>query len=84
MKHASAQTLAQIEPLLAQIRGLPGLKEKSRGVFYRRSLAWVHFHEDPAGIFADLRASSDWERLPATTLAQRHKLLRRIKEVLGD
>ena len=84
MKHASAQTLAQIEPLLAQIRGLPGLKEKSRGVFYRRSVAWLHFHEDPAGIFADLRSGSDWERLPATTLVQRNNLLRRIKKVLGD
>ena len=84
MKHASAQTLGQIEQLLAQIRGLPGLKEKSRGVFYRRSVAWLHFHEDPAGIFADLRSGADWERLPATTLTQRNNLLRRIKEVLGD
>ena len=26
-----------------------GLAERSRGVFYRRSRAFLHFHEDPAG-----------------------------------
>ena len=55
MKHATSTALDRITPLLEVLRELPGLKEKSRGVFYRKSSAFLHFHEDPAGLFADLR-----------------------------
>jgi hypothetical protein len=60
MKHAGADTLDRLEPLLAALRALPGgaqagLREKQRGVFYRRGQAFLHFHDDPAGLFADLR-----------------------------
>jgi hypothetical protein len=84
MKHATAQTLSRIEPLLEKLRGVPGLIEKRPGVFYRRSAAFMHFHEDPAGIFTDLRIGGDWERLPATTARERQALLRRVKDVLLD
>lgn len=65
MKHAGAAALDQLEPLLEQIRAIAGLKERSRGVFYLRSKAFLHFHEDPAGLFADLRTADgrDFERL---------------------
>ena len=36
MKHATSAALDDLEPLLAELRMLPGLTEKSRGVFYRR------------------------------------------------
>jgi hypothetical protein len=62
MKHATAAALDALEPLLAEIRTRDGLKEKSRGVFYRRGKAWLHFHEDPAGLFADLREGADFTR----------------------
>ena len=39
MKHAGAAALEQIEPLIDRLRALPGLKEKSRGVFYLKSRA---------------------------------------------
>ena len=29
--------------------------EKKRGVFYFKSRAFLHFHEDPKGMFADIR-----------------------------
>ena len=32
MKHATSVALDQLEPLLAQIRTLDGLREKSRGI----------------------------------------------------
>jgi hypothetical protein len=57
MKHASAAALDQIDPLIARIRALPGLKEKSRGVFYLKSRAFLHVHEDTKGLFADVRAA---------------------------
>jgi len=54
MRHARDQDLDRLEDLLAQLRALPGLVEKKRGVFYRKSRAFLHFHEDPKGMFADL------------------------------
>ena len=68
MKHAGSQALDQLEPLLARVRALPGLTEKSRGIFYRKSKAFLHFHEDPKGLFADIRdaAGSDFERIDVT------------------
>lgn len=38
MKHATAESLNQIDPLLIRIRCFHTLKEKVRGVFYLRSL----------------------------------------------
>lgn len=58
MKHATPIALAQLERLLAQLRLLP-MKEKTRGVFYVKSRAFLHFHEDKAGLFADIRAPDD-------------------------
>lgn len=75
MKHAGAAALDVLEPLLDRIRTAPGLKEKSRGVFYLRSRAFLHFHEDPKGLFADLRAGDDFERFDVTTAAGQEALL---------
>lgn len=49
MKHATAASLDRLEALLTAIRAQAVLMEKSRGVFYLRSPAMLHFHEDPAG-----------------------------------
>lgn len=59
MKHAGEATLDALEPLLGELRLLPRLKEKKRGTFYVGSKAFLHFHEDPAGPFADLKTSLD-------------------------
>ncbi|MEJ0064243.1 MAG: hypothetical protein WDM85_01575 [Caulobacteraceae bacterium] len=56
MKHAGTAVLDQLEPLLGRIRAAGVLREKSRGIFYLKSRAYLHFHEDPAGIFVDIRA----------------------------
>lgn len=71
MKHASSATLDRLEPLLADLRALPGLSEKGRGVFYRKSRAFLHFHEDPKGLFGDLRdvADFDFDRFEVTDAA---------------
>jgi hypothetical protein len=78
MRHARDAALDTLEDLLAVIREQPGLVEKTRGVFYRKSKAFLHFHEDPAGLFADLRAGEEWERLPVNTRAERDVLLKKI------
>ncbi|HVN86542.1 MAG TPA: hypothetical protein VMW17_17040 [Candidatus Binatia bacterium] len=82
MKHAGEQALEALEPLLAEIRRVDGLQEKKRGVFYRKSSGFLHFHEDPAGLFADLKIDGDYQRFPATTARERDALVRRIKTAL--
>lgn len=84
MKHAGPLALDALEPLLRQLRGLAGLTEKSRGIFYRRGRAFLHFHEDPAGLFADLREAdgADFERLPVNTAAERVALCDAVQERL--
>ncbi|HEX3406670.1 MAG TPA: hypothetical protein VHS81_05490 [Caulobacteraceae bacterium] len=56
MRHARDEDLDRIEPLLARIRaaGAGVLKEKKRGCFYVKSKGFLHFHEDPEGMFADI------------------------------
>jgi hypothetical protein len=80
VKHARDAALDSIEPVLMELRQLSDVHEKKRGVFYKKSTAFIHFHEDPAGIFADLRRGSEWLRLPVNTAADRRRLLRLAKE----
>ncbi|GAB4473181.1 MAG: hypothetical protein OHK0037_33490 [Elainellaceae cyanobacterium] len=82
MKHASPETLTQISSLLEHVRQHAGLRERKLGTFYRKSAAFLHFHEDPAGIFADVRGFQDWERFPVNTPAQQQQLLDRVAELL--
>lgn len=79
MKHASSKTLDALDSLLDAIRKCPGLREKSRGVFYRKAQAFLHFHEDPTGIFADMRTAAEWQRLPVNAAAERKALMAKIK-----
>jgi hypothetical protein len=55
VRHARPEDLDRLESLLARLRAFSVLKEKSRGVFYLKSQAFLHFHADPAGLFADVR-----------------------------
>ena len=57
---------------------MSALKEKSRGVFYRGGRATLHFHEDPLGLFADLRLGAEWRRLPVNSKAERAALVREL------
>lgn len=84
MKHAGEQALDVLEALLVALRPLPGMTEKKRGVFYRRSKAFLHFHEDPAGLFADLRsaAGDDFDRYDVSTQALREALVAAVAERL--
>jgi len=84
MKHAGADALDALEPLVAAIRVLPGLKEKQRGVFYRKGRAFLHFHEDPAGLFCDVRleTAADFTRYRVSTAPERKALLAAAKAAL--
>jgi hypothetical protein len=83
VKHAGEHALDRLEPMLEQLRGMPALREKKRGTFYRGSRAFIHFHEDPAGLFADVRLGDDFERFDVTTRANQTKLVRAIRGALA-
>ncbi|HEX4710122.1 hypothetical protein [Phenylobacterium sp.] len=80
MRHARDADLDRLEDLLAQLRTLPGLAEKKRGVFYRKSRAFLHFHDDPRGLFADI--SDPAERIDVTEAAGREALMRAARDRL--
>ena len=83
MKHAGEATLNLVEPVLAELRPLEGIRERKRGLFYRGAQAFLHFHEDPLGVFADVRAEGSWLRLPVKTASELHNLVRIVKEILN-
>jgi len=84
MRHASEETLQRLTSLLQQLRAMDGLVEKGPGVFYRKSKAFLHFHDDPAGIFVDVRLRHDdsFTRLAVTTRKQQAALVTKVKRAL--
>jgi hypothetical protein len=84
VKHITPEQLDRLEDLLANLRTLDGLKEKKRGVFYRKSKAFLHFHEDPAGLFADVRLTGpDFDRLAVNSNKEQRELLAKIRTKLS-
>ena len=75
MRHARPEDLTPLAPLLDRLRDIPVLHEHRPGTFYRGARAFLHFHVDPAGLFADVRPGSSWERLPVGTPDQQRALL---------
>jgi hypothetical protein len=81
MRHASVEDLEDLAGLLTELRAVEGLTERNPGVFYRRSRAFLHFHHDPAGMFADLRLGDDFVRFPVRTPQQQADLLKKVRAV---
>ena len=67
MRHARTADLEPLAELLASVRELADLTERSPGTFYRRSNAFLHFHVDPAGLFADLKVDGEFHRYRVST-----------------
>ena len=78
MKHAGEAALDALEPVLRRVRKLKGVRERKRGAFYHKGAGLLHFHEDPAGLFADLKIYGAWKRFPVNTAAQRRALLKKV------
>ena len=83
MRHAGRHALEVLGGLLADIREQGGLAERSPGVFYRKGRAFLHFHEDPSGLHADLRPGAEWERFRVETGAERRVFLSALKDSLA-
>ena len=82
MKHAGQQALDSLEELLVEIRKIDGLTERKRGAFYLKSAGMLHFHEDPAGMFADIKVEGEWQRVSVNTPAEHRALLKTLATVV--
>ena len=85
MRHARDEDLDQLDEMLVALRALEALTEKARGVFYRRSKAFLHFHDDPGGMFADVRTDpmEGFVRVRVSTKAEQRRLLASIRRALA-
>src|SRR5262249_42200683 len=83
MERAGSSTLDRIASLLEEIRAYSVLREKTAGHFYLNGREILHFHDDPTGIFADVRLSEGFVRLPVTSAVEQAELLGRIEECLS-
>jgi hypothetical protein len=82
VRHITAERLAAIDDLLAELRTVDGLAERSPGVFYRRSRAFLHFHEDGDDIYADVRLEgADFDRRRVSTRREQQALLTAVGRV---
>jgi hypothetical protein len=77
MAHASPDALKPMLPLLRQLREIKGLTEKQPGIFYLRSNAFLHFHDDHGTLYADLKkpGGMGFERYALDTPPQQRKLV---------
>lgn len=83
MRHASECDLSSIIPLLARLRSLSELREKKFGIFYRKSKAFLHFHEDHGKLYADVRLSgTEFQRFPSNTSKEQDQLYEAISEAI--
>ena len=83
VKHAKAGALEALSDLLEMLRTRAALVEKRPGIFYLKGKAFLHFHEDRAGLYADLRRGSDWEHLPADSADERAQILALVDSSTG-
>lgn len=84
MKHASAEALRHLAPLLSAVRNFSALQQRTPGTFYREGKAFLHFHEDTAGLFADIKVvGSSFTRVQVSTPEQQAGLLTLIDDVLN-
>jgi hypothetical protein len=83
VRHARSDALDELEPTLSQLRALPGLRENSRGVFYRGSKAFLHFHEDPTGAHVDVRIGTEFERHRVATRAEQRAVVAMVRAAVS-
>jgi hypothetical protein len=59
--HCPPELLDDLAGLFAEVRGWPGVIEKTRGVFYVRRSPFLHFHRQADGRRrADVKGSRGW------------------------
>ena len=85
MKHATSEALESIDSLLRQLRGRLHLTERTPGCFYLKSKAFLHFHHDPSGIYADVkRDTAGFSRMRCTSREDQRQLIQCVDRALRE
>ena len=84
MKHVGKNAPSNLAPVLDALRKRDALTEKSPASFYLRSKAFVHFHDDVTGLFADLKEDLiSFTRYRVTTATEQRAFLARVDRCLA-
>lgn len=76
--------LDEIAPLLDVLRANPALREIRPTAFYLDGRNFVHFHDEPGGVVADVRLTRSIVRLRVSSASEQAELLERIDECLSS
>jgi len=73
--------IATHEELVDLLREIDGLRDKGKvhPAFHYKSRAFLHFHGDERGYYADVRFGDDFEPVRAATPTERADLIRRVR-----
>lgn len=63
MGHTKPELLRDLSSELEIIRKLDGLKEKGNGIFYYKSIPFLHFHDKDGKRWAHIKSQKDWSEL---------------------
>ena len=84
MKHAGPSTLANLQPLLQRLREETPLAERTPGAFYFKSKAFLHFHEDTSGPYADVKLdAATFSRVRVATAQEQAHFMRLVAGCLA-
>ena len=84
MRHATPDDLDRLEPLLVELRKLPGLRGSKRGYFSRESAAFLHFHEDAGDFYVDVKLDSKFQRMRVISLSEQAEFLAQVRGALAQ
>jgi hypothetical protein len=80
MAHCPFELLDDLEDVLAEVRGWPGVREPNPGIFYVRGQPFLHFHLLKGGRRrGDIKGRDGWVSLdlPRPVSAKHRQALRR-------
>jgi hypothetical protein len=77
-------TLELITPLLEELRRHPALHEVRPTQFHVNGRDFLHFHDAPDGVFADIRLAKGFRRLPVTSRSEQSELLGLVDDLLSS
>ena len=76
------KTLEVLAPLLDVLRAHPSLRELRLAAFLLNGREFLHFHEEPEGLFADVLLARGRVHMPVSSPAEQAALLEQIDRVL--
>jgi hypothetical protein len=82
MGHTKFKDLADLSVELKIVGKLTGIKEKSPGIFYYKSIPFLHFHDKDGDRWADVKVEGDWVKIMVPFLISKKEKTFFLKKVL--